>query len=645
MYLAHTSDKAFIQRLTDIVEINLGDENFGVKELAREAGLNYSQINRRLKKSSGKNLSQFIREVRLQKAMEMLQNENITASESAYKVGFGSPTYFNHCFHDYFDYPPGEAKSKVIGEEVIDNNSVVTGEDEFTQGKQKFSGVKNVVRRKFLFFSAGFLFLVVIGSLVYVAIFKNAGSDPGVRPDNREKSIAVLPFNNLSEEIENQYFADGIAEDILTNLSHIRELKVISRTSTEQFRGSTKTSPEIAKILGVNYILEGSVQRSGDKVRVRVQFIDAGNDRHLLSETYDRELADIFKIQSDVARLVANELQATLSAKEIEKINQIPTRNIEAYNLCLMGRFLWGRRKKPDQLNSIKYFEKALAIDPDYALAYAGLADAYFILTCWGWYPNPEGYSKAKELTLKALNLDNNLAEAHATLGGILCYSEWNWEEARKELLLATEMNPDYATAHQYYSEFLDVIGDRAGARASINKAIELEPFTYMINALNAYYYFNEGRLKESLDAYLKTQEIDPDQLSSYWYVFHIHLKLGEELKAVEAFQKYMIRDTISKQYVKKVKDVYKRSGITGLLNLSIDHEMGRVNPSCFIVASDYVLLRENDRALDWIEKAMEKRIMAIPRINSHLILKELHSEPRFQALIKKMGLTDYQRE
>ena len=645
MNLALASDKEFIQKLTELVEANLKDENFGVKELAGVAGMSQYHIKQRLRAISRKNINQFIREVRLHKAMEMLQQGTVTASEVAYKVGFGSATYFNSCFHNFYGYPPGEVKRRVA--DVLEANTATSFSTEFgnfAEGNNR--QLQRKIKLRTILITASIIVLAgIISYLGFNAWFGSSNNISNIRMKNRDKSIAVLPFVNLSDDKDNQYFADGVMEDILTNLSHIREFKVISRTSVEQFREHTLSMSEISKKLGVNYVLEGSVQRYGDKVRVRIQFIDAGNDQHLLSKTFDRNLTDIFSIQSDIANQVANELQATLSAKEIKQIDKIPTRNMEAYKMCLMGRFFWNRRNKTDQLNSIKYFEKALSIDPDYALAYAGLADAYFILTWWGWIPRPEGYVKAKEMALKALKLDNNLAEAHATLGGILCYYDWKWEESRKELLLAIELNPNYATAYHYYSELLDIIGDREGARANINKACELNPYAFMHNILSAIYYTNEGRLNESLEAFKRALEISPDQLSDYWYIFQIHLKLGDEIKAVEAFQKYMSRDNISIKYVSEVGNIYNRSGIIGLLKMSIEIELENSNPNPYFIARGYALLDEKEKALYWLEKALEQKIPSIPRINSAFDFKNLHSEPRFQAMIKQMGLSDYHFE
>jgi TolB-like protein/tetratricopeptide (TPR) repeat protein len=577
--------------------------------------------------------------------MEMLQQGMVTASEVAYKVGFGSATYFNSCFHKFYGYPPGEVKRIVA--DVHEESTAKSVSPEFGNFIEGNNGqLRRKVKLRTILIAASVI--VLSGIISYLAFNANFGSSNNIsnnRIKNRDKSIAVLPFVNLSDDKDDQYFTDGVMEDILSNLSQIREFKVISRTSIEQFRECTLSISEISKKLGVNYILEGSVQRYGDKVRIRVQFIDAGNDQHLLSKTFDRNLTDIFIIQSDIANQVANELQSTLSAKEIKKIDKIPTKNIEAYNMCLMGRFFWNKRNKTDQLNSIKYFEKALTIDPDYALAYAGLADAYFILTWYRWIPRPEGFVKAKKLALKALELDNTLAEAHATLGTLLCWSEWKWEEARKELLLATELNPNYATGHQYLAELSDIIGDWAGARASINRAIELDPYSLAENDLNAWYYYNEGKYKESLDAYVKTMEIFPERLHYYFTIFQLYLKLGDELKAVEAFQKYLTRDSISIKYVSEVENVYNRSGIKGLIIMPIEIELKKSNPNPLFIAEGYALLDEKGKALNWLEIAMEQRIPSIPRINTHPYYKDLHSEPRFQALIKLMGLSEYHIE
>lgn len=415
MNLALASDSEFIKRLTEIVETNLSDENFGVDELVRLTGLRSHIVRQRIKTISQKNISHFINEIRLQAAMEFLQQGTMTASEIAYRVGFGSATYFNNCFHNYYGYPPGEVKKRVALLTEAENN----GRDAGNAPQEEI--IRPFYRNKIRIASFALLVIAVLTLLVYFTFFNELGKN-AIHKD-KKITIAVLPFKNLSESPENKYFADGIMEDILSNLNRISSLSVTSRTSVEQFRETTKSVLEIAKELGVRYILEGSVQTDGNKVRIRLQLIDARRDRHILSETYDKELKDIFFIQSNIAIQVAAKLEATLSPEETQRLKESPTRNAEAYTLYLKGRYFWYKRTREGFEKSIEYFSKAIEADSGYALAWAGLGDGYFYLAWYDWYePGQEkGFEKAKEITLKAIKLDNTLAEAHVLLGNV-CY-------------------------------------------------------------------------------------------------------------------------------------------------------------------------------------------------------------------------------
>lgn len=287
----------------------------------------------------------------------------------------------------------------------------------------------------------------------------------------------------------------------------------------------------------------------------------------------------------------------------------------------------------------MEYFKKSVAVDPNYALAYAGLADAYNVLTFWEWYPRIDGYTKAKELAFRALDIDKNLAEAHATLGSLLCFGEWKWEESRKELLRAIELNPNYATAHHYYSELLDILGQNEEARVQINLALELDPFSPVIHILNSLYYYRESKFKESLVACQEGQEIDPDLEFWYWRYFYIYERQGEDLKAVEALQKCMAIDTSTLKYEKSVKEIFNKSGTNGLLNWLIENQLRKPIPSPLDIATWYDILGEKKEALNWLEKAMEERSQNIPRINNGPDFVNLRHEPRFQALCRKMNL------
>ena len=452
-----------------------------------------------------------------------------------------------------------------------------------------------------------------------------------------EKSVAVLPFANLSNDPEQEYFSDGIVEAILDHLFKIGELKVTSGTSTKRYKSTELSVKEIGRELGVSSILEGSVQKIGNNVRITAQLIDSRTDVHLWSEIYDRNISDIFSIQSEVAQSVARELKATLTSKEKGQIEKNQTSSVIAYNLYLQGRFFWNKRTEEEQKKSIEFFEKSVALDPNYALAYAGMADAYFILTWRGWLPNPEGYIRAKGFALQALEIDNNLAEAHTSLGWLLFWSEWKWEEARKELNRAIELNPNYANAHQAYSELLDILRQDKAAREQLNLALELDPLSPAMNGLNGLHYYNEGKLKESLEACHRLAEIDLyNSQGVYWQYFRIYLRNGEDLKAIEALQKLMPGNAMT------IKEVYYKSGINGIFNYLIESEINKSTNYFRTLASLYAKLDKKEEELSWLEKAMKENLTNLPEINNNPDFDNVRSEPRFQAIIKKMRLSEY---
>jgi TolB-like protein len=480
------------------------------------------------------------------------------------------------------------------------------------------------------------LALLVAG---YIFIPKMLKSSPP-----SDKSIAVLPFTNLSNDPEQEYFSEGVVETILTHLVKVGDLKVISSTSTKRFKNSELSIKEIARDLGVSAILEGSIQKIENNVRITVQLIDAGTDVHLWSEIYDRDISDLLRIESEVAQNVARELKAKLTAREKVQIEKKQTNNPVAYNFYLQGRFFWNKRTEEGLNKSVEYFEKAIAADPDYALAYAGLADAYFIQAYWGWIPKSEGFEKSKATVLRALDLDEDLSEAHTVLGTLYTYKEWNWEEARKELKLSVELNPNFVTAHHYYSELLDILGENREARIQINRALELDPYLPVLHMLSGpFYYYNEGKLKETLDEIKILDELDPDYSEGGYHSreFYIYSKQNDGPRSAEALQKLFKNDSILRD---RIIDVYAKSGIDGLWNLVIQNELKKREPDNLALARWYSILNRKNEALDWLEKAFDDPPPSMPRINCIPDFDNIRSEPRFQAIIKKMGLSEYQK-
>jgi TolB-like protein/Tfp pilus assembly protein PilF len=467
-----------------------------------------------------------------------------------------------------------------------------------------------------------------------------------------EKTVAVLPFENLGENREDDWFGEAMTDETIMQLYKIKELIVRSRTSVMQYKKTAKTIPVIGKELNVNYLIEGSVQRFENQVKIRVTLINAVTDIHLWGETYERKWEDISSLQSIIAKQVAVKLETVLTPAEKEQIEKVPTNNPEAYSSYLQGRFFWNKRTAEGLKKSIEYFSKSVEEDPNYSLAYAGMADAYYILAWWGWYPRKEGYSKSKEYALEALKINKDLADAHATLGTLLCWSEWNWKEAAKELKLATELNPNCVTAHQYYSELLDIIRNNKEAREQIDAALKLDPFSTAVNATSALYFYNEHKFGEAINVYQRTLEINPNFLQAHIMNFEIYLKQGEDLKAAEAIQQYMLGDSLTVPVANIMKEEYNKSGIKGILTWLIGWQQN--NPAADLyVAKWYAMLDKKKESLECLRKIIELHFSdipgtniypdEIPRIYNSPNFDNLRSEPEFQTIIKKMGLSEYQ--
>ena len=439
----------------------------------------------------------------------------------------------------------------------------------------------------------------------------------------------------MSNDPEQQYFSDGIMEAILNDLTKIGELKVISRTSVMQYRDTEKTSPQIAEELGVSYLLEGGVQTVGGKVRVNAQLIDAAQDKHVWSENYDRELADIFAIQSEIAQQIASQLEAVLTPQQIEQIDQQRTDNLEAYNSYLMGRFLWNKRTEVDMKKSIEYFEQAIAKDPEYAPAYAGLADTYLILTAMLFLPIDEGLSSAKQQAQKALEIDPYLGEAHATLA-FVALIQWQWEEAEKNILKAIALNPNYATGRLYYSNYLNATGRLEDARKQIDLALELDPLSMILHAISAAIYYNTGELDLALKENLKALEFDQNRADSYWAMFIIYREQGKDKEAFKQLKKYWSIDSSSIKYPEIAEEIYQKTGIDGVVRWWMD-EVKETSTNPVFIAWHYALLGEKDLTLDLLERAFELHLNF--SIKQDRTFETLRTEPRFKAILEKMGL------
>jgi TolB-like protein/Tfp pilus assembly protein PilF len=454
------------------------------------------------------------------------------------------------------------------------------------------------------------------------------------------KSIAVLPFDNLSRDPDNAYFVEGIQDEILTRLAKIGDLKVIARSSTQRFQNKGDL-PQIAQQLGVANLLEGSVQKVNDQVRVNVQLIKAATETHLWAEVYDRKLTDIFAVESEIAKTVADTLQAKLTGSEQYVIAARPTENTEAHQLYLKGRFFWNKRTGNDLKKSVDYFEQAIAIDPNYALGYAGVADAYVFLPGYTAGSPRDYYPKAKEAAKKALELDDTLAEAHTTLALAIWYYDFDFSAAIKEFQRAIELNPNYAVAHQQYgNNTLSALGRFDDSIAEGKRAVELDPLSLVINADLGVNYLFARRYDEAIAQLRKTLEIDP----GYYYAY---VNLGQAFAAkrdfdaaIGAYQK--ARALNDDPFVLGLLgNAYARSGNkTEALKIleQLKELIKQRYVSAYSFAIVYVGLGDKEEALHWLERCYQDHAGSeIGWLRVDPLVDPLRDDPRFEALAEKI--------
>jgi TolB-like protein/Tfp pilus assembly protein PilF len=353
-----------------------------------------------------------------------------------------------------------------------------------------------------------------------------------------QKSIAVLPFDNLSEDKGNAYFAEGVQDEILTRLAKVADLKVISRTSTQKYKSAPDNLRTIAQQLGVANILEGSVQKANDQVRVNVQLINATNDAHLWADIYDRKVTDIFAAESEISKTIADTLQAKLTGSELKAMAKIPTTDSEAYELYLKGRFFWNKRTGADLRKAIEYFNQAIAKDPNYARAYIGLADSYLLLPNYGAASPQDSIPQAKAAVKKALELDNTLGEAYATSAKIRAEHDFEFEQGINEFESAIQLSPNYATAHHWFgSGPLMALARSDRSIAEGKRAVELDPLSLINNADLGWVYFNARRYDEAIAQFRKTIEIDSHFYLTHYYLGEALLLKGQPTEAIAEYR------------------------------------------------------------------------------------------------------------
>jgi TolB-like protein/DNA-binding winged helix-turn-helix (wHTH) protein/Tfp pilus assembly protein PilF len=449
-------------------------------------------------------------------------------------------------------------------------------------------------------------------------------------------SIAVLPLENLSGDPEQEYFSDGMTEALITELGKVSALRVISRQSVMQYKGSDKPVAEIARELNVDAVVEGSAAREGNRVRITVQLILPTPEQHLWADSYERDLSSVLALQSEVARAITRNIKATVSPEEKARLARDPRVNPEAYDAYLRGRQFWELRTKEGLAKALEHFQKSVQIDPQYALGYVGLADTYLILWENSFLPRDETFPKAKVAIEKALELDASLAEAHSTQATFFA-DYWDWAGAERAFKRALQLNPGYATAHHWYGLLLSEMGRHAEAIAEIKTARTLDPLSPRINANVGHCAYLARRYDEAIHELQKALELHPEHARTYVYLSRTYSAKGLHEQAIATAQKALqLGDPQGDLLLAQVLALAgKRDEATKIVRKALQSDPQYVSPVLMTWA--YAALGEHDAAFAWLEKAYAER-SGMPYLRTQPAFDPLRSDPRFQHLLRRMN-------
>ena len=455
------------------------------------------------------------------------------------------------------------------------------------------------------------------------------------------QSIAVLPLANFSSDPAQEYFTDGLTDELITELARIGTLRVISHTSVAVYKTSHKRVPEIGRELHVDAVVEGTVERVGDRVRIRTQLIQAATDQHLWAESYDRNLSDILRLESDVARDIARQIGYRTSDAHTQLTAQRPI-STEAHENYLKGCYRWNQRTEAGLRAGIGHFQKAIELEPSYAQPYAGLADCYIMLANWSFMPGSEAYPKAEAAARKALEIDDRLAEAQTSLAYATFLYDWDWNGAEKKFRRAIELNPNYATAHHFYSIYLMASARHSEALAEIKRAQELDPLSMIINSVVGWISYEARHYDLAIQQCEKAVEMDPSYAPARLNLGMIFLKTGEYQKATAQFERARALAGDEGIVLAYLAQARAYSGDRGEA-LKILHRLQNPSKSGFVSPWDlaliYVALGDKKNALTYLEKAVDQHVGWVVRLGVDPALDPIRTEPQFEQLSQRIGI------
>ncbi|NAS13585.1 helix-turn-helix domain-containing protein [Poritiphilus flavus] len=615
-------DEVFVEKLEQIVLTNLGNEDFNVEELAQTFGASRSLLHRKLKRIKGQSVSQFIREIRLREAMKMLQKDVATVSEIAYSVGFSSTSYFNTCFHERYGYPPGKVKYQTTFEDV-ENPSFTNLTEKSIHAKKRKLVLKNpwiTAVALITFLLAGFLII--------------KGYTAG--ENKTDVSIAVLPLDHLSEDASQEYLTAGIHDALIGELGTIKGLRVISRISTLQFKDKELPIGDIAKQLGAQHLVEGSLVYRGDSVRMQLQLIDVfPEEKHIWAKDYHNNVNEILSIQNAAIQDIANSIEMTIGPKQKEDFQLQHKTNPETYKAYLRGMYYLTKSNAEDFQKGLNYLHEAVEIDPADPLAYAGLAEGYALL---GHGPDPMNapWRRGKAAALKALELDPKSAKAHSALAMIQLYYERDWRAAERTFTLAEELNPNLPYNHYHYSWYLILLGKWEEALREHQLAKQLDPLAPLIISDMGLLHHWMGNHEQAIELTKEALEIDKDFASAWSTLGDIYITQGKHEEGIKAIQRSVEINPAGKH---NLGVAYAKVGEKEkALEIAVELKQGEISTrEAFGLTVIYAHLGDFDEAFKWLSrKPMD---VFAPWLRVWPGPEAFRQDPRFQQFLKDLSL------
>ncbi len=514
---------------------------------------------------------------------------------------------------------------RVVFDKEIEETRIADAE-QFTERRSQ--------NRRTVFALAGLALLILVG-FVGFRYFNDAPKTP-------INSLAVLPFVNQNNDANTEYLSDGLAESVIYSLSQISELRVMSRNSSFRYKGKETDAKTIGSELNVQAILTGRIVQFGDTLSVSVDLVSASDNSVIWGERFTRKMSDVEKLQTDIAQVTLQKLRLKLSGADEQRFKKPQTENSEAYQLYLTGRYHLNRLTDDGFLKGREYFGQAIDKDPNYALAYAGLADSYNMLSGWNALPPKEGFPKARVAATKALELDDELAEAHTALGTVKHFYDWDWQGAEREFRRAIEINPGYADAHQMYSYYLSAMGRFDEALAEMRRAQELDPLSLVkIAGIGEILYF-QHQSDRAIEQYQKVLEMDPNSGFAHWAIGNVYVNRGMYQEALTEYQKAIPLSGDSPDEPAALGYAYALSGkrqeaLQIVDDLKRQSKRSYISPT--LIAIVYAGLGEKEQAIEWLDKAYNGQDSNLVYLKVDPMFDSLRSDPRFADLLRRVGL------